>query len=155
MVTFIKRLSRQHCAMRRTLLYSLIFYFCLIAEVATASSVQILVNEGVHATQFTPTDIRQIFVGHRQYWPDGKRIRVFVLEDNSDLHKAFCREALHIFPYQLSRIWDQMTYSGQGVPPTRVSSPQALIDAIETTDGAIGYVSANRGKGMQIAEDET
>ena len=62
------------------------------------------------------------------------------MNDNHELHKQFCREVLHMFPYQLSRLWDQITYSGQGVTPVRVTSYQALIEALESTSGSIGYV---------------
>ncbi len=45
-----------------------------------------------------------------------------------------------MFPYQLSRLWNQLTYSGQGVTPTRVSSKEELIERLEKTPGAIGYM---------------
>ena len=107
---------------------------------AFAANLHVMVNESVMISELNRTDLRQIFTGHRQYWQDGRKISVFVLQDDDVLHKEFCREILHMFPYQLSRLWDQITYSGQGVTPVRVSSYQALIEALESTEGAIGYV---------------
>lgn len=45
-----------------------------------------------------------------------------------------------MFPYQLDRIWNKLTYSGLGVAPITVNSPQELLDAVKKTPGAIGYV---------------
>ncbi len=108
-----------------------------------ASELYVMVNESVMVAELSRSELRQIFTGQRQYWNNGTKITVFVLEDRDELHKQFCRDILQMFPYQLSRIWDQITYSGQGVTPVRVTSYQALIDALENTEGAIGYVERN------------
>ena len=108
-----------------------------------ASELYVMVNESVMVAELSRSELRQIFTGQRQYWNNGTKITVFVLEDRDELHKQFCRDILQMFPYQLSRIWDQITYSGQGVTPVRVTSYQALIDALENTEGAIGYVDRN------------
>ncbi|QGX60239.1 hypothetical protein [Alteromonas mediterranea] len=105
-----------------------------------ASELNVMVNESVMVAELNRSELRQIFTGQRQYWSDGTKITVFVLQDRDELHKQFCRDILQMFPYQLSRLWDQITYSGQGVTPVRVTSYQALIDALENTTGAIGYV---------------
>ncbi|MDY6883406.1 MAG: hypothetical protein SWL02_06470 [Pseudomonadota bacterium] len=105
-----------------------------------ASELNVMVNESVMVAELSRSELRQIFTGQRQYWSDGTKITVFVLQDRDELHKQFCRDILQMFPYQLSRLWDQITYSGQGLTPVRVTSYQALIDALENTTGAIGYV---------------
>ena len=105
-----------------------------------ASELNVIVNESVMVAELSRSELRQIFTGQRQYWSDGTKITVFVLQDRDELHKQFCRDILQMFPYQLSRLWDQITYSGQGLTPVRVTSYQALIDALENTTGAIGYV---------------
>ncbi|GEA13582.1 hypothetical protein [Alteromonas sp. KUL49] len=121
-------------------------------RLAAAESIQIFAHRSVATSSLTQSEVRQIFTGMKQHWPDGQRIRVFVLADNSDLHKAFCREKLQMFPYQLNRIWDQMTYSGQGDAPTRVGSLQELIDIIEKTDGAIGYIQEGSYETTKLIE---
>ncbi|WP_420934479.1 hypothetical protein ACOJR9_00405 [Alteromonas sp. A081] len=108
-----------------------------------AADLKVMAHESVSISQLNRSELRQIFTGHRQYWANGKKITVFVLQDNDELHKQFCRDILQMFPYQLSRLWDQLTYSGQGVTPVRVSSYQALIEALESTEGAIGYGDKN------------
>ncbi|BFT32149.1 hypothetical protein D210916BOD24_33250 [Alteromonas sp. D210916BOD_24] len=107
-----------------------------------AQELNVMVNESVMINELNRSELRQIFTGHRQYWSDGSKITVFVLNDNHELHKQFCRDVLQMFPYQLSRLWDQITYSGQGVTPIRVDSNQALAEALINTEGAIGYLQS-------------
>jgi len=121
----------------------LVAVLLLCASKTNAAELNVMVNESVMLSALNRTELRQIFTGHRQYWKDGTKITVFVLQDNDELHKQFCREVLQMFPYQLSRLWDQITYSGQGVTPIRVSSYQALVEALEGTEGAIGYVGSD------------
>ena len=105
-----------------------------------ASELNVMVNESVMVAELNRSELRQIFTGQRQYWDNGTKITVFVLQDSDELHRQFCRDILQMFPYQLSRLWDQITYSGQGITPVRVTSYQALVDALESTVGSIGYV---------------
>ena len=78
-----------------------------------------------------------------QHWPDGSPIKVFVLHDESSLHKQFAKKNLHVFPYKLRRIWDRNIYSGTGTAPITVDSEEEMMEAIATHTGALGY--ANQG----------
>lgn len=121
----------------QTIVLSLVLMIAL--PVTASASVVVIVNDAVSQNSLSRTDIRQIFTGHRQFWDDGSKIRVFVLDNGAPQHKAFCREQLKMFPYQLERLWNQITYSGQGEPPVRLNSQQELINAVLNTPGAIGY----------------
>ena len=131
-----------HSNIHLTLLVIAVVFFCV--HKVNAAELNVMVNESVVMSELERTELRQIFTGHRQYWHDGTRITVFVLHDNNELHKRFCRDTLKMFPYQLSRLWDQITYSGQGVTPVRVSSYEELVQALENTEGAIGYLESDK-----------
>ena len=109
------------------------------AETPT-QSIAVVVNQSVDITTLTPAQLRMIFAGRTQFWPDGSRIRVFVLPPESDTHQYFCRQLLNIYPYQLERIWQQVVYSGQGEAPKTSDTAQAMQDIIGQTPGAIGYL---------------
>ncbi len=76
-----------------------------------------------------------------QHWPDGQKIRVFVLPYHSQLHTHFSRDVLGFFPYQLKRIWNKNTFTGIGSTPVEVADESAMLAAVATTPGAIGYLS--------------
>lgn len=102
---------------------------------------KVIHNHASEELTLTRADILQIFTGSRQYWPDGSKITLFMLDSDSPLHQQFSREHLRMFPYQLDRVWNQMTYSGQGEPPRKMDDEMELINAVMTTPGAIGYAT--------------
>ena len=73
-------------------------------------------------------------------WNDNTPITLFVLPNHHTLHKEFTQKTLKILPYKLERIWNKLTFSGLGVAPIVVDTPQALIEAVKKTPGALGYV---------------
>jgi ABC-type phosphate transport system substrate-binding protein len=82
-------------------------------------------------------------------WANDETIIVYVLPSQHTVHKVFSKDMLHIFPYQLDRIWKKLTFSGLGVSPRIVQSQSELIRAVSSTPGAIGYVEA-LDKGVHV-----
>jgi len=97
------------------------------------------VNASVEKRSFTKLELRRIFSRKQTLWPNGQAIKVFVLPSKNNLHQRFSKEVLKIFPYQLDRIWNKLTYSGIGIAPTVVDSPEELLKAVISTPGAVGY----------------
>ena len=106
---------------------------------ASVKAVEIITNNSVTQNSLTTLQLRRIFTMRQTYWADNNSITIFVLPSQHALHKAFSKERLEIYPYQLERIWNKLTYSGLGVAPTVVKSPEALIQAVVSTPGSIGY----------------
>jgi ABC-type phosphate transport system substrate-binding protein len=98
------------------------------------------VHPSVSETELTTSQLRRIYTMRQTQWSDGQRITVFVLPRHHVLHLKFSKERLEMFPYQLDRIWNKLIYSGLGVAPITITSPEALIEAVKKTPGAIGYV---------------
>lgn len=88
----------------------------------------------------TTSQLRRIYTMRQVQWDDGVRITVFVLPRHHELHLRFAKERLQMFPYQLDRIWNKLTYSGLGVAPITVNTPEELLKLVINTPGAIGYV---------------
>lgn len=99
-----------------------------------------IAHPSVSELTLTTSQLRRIYTMRQILWPDGHRITVFVLPRQHALHLRFSKERLQMFPYQLDRIWNKLTYSGLGVAPIMLNTPQELVDAIRNTPGAIGYV---------------
>ncbi len=88
---------------------------------------------------FTKLELRRVFSRKQSLWEDGQPIVVFALPSKHELHQRFSKEVLKIFPYQLDRIWNKLTYSGIGTGPIVVDTHQQLVDAVRSTPGSIGY----------------
>lgn len=84
-----------------------------------------------------------IYIGRVTLWPDGQPIRVFTLADDQPLHERFCRELLGTYPYVLRNAWDKLVYTGTGFAPTVVADEREMRRRVQSTPGAIGYVTAD------------
>jgi len=103
-------------------------------------AIYIISNITADTASLSVTQLRRIYSVRQVNWKNGTPIVVYVLASNEPLHQKFCKEKLRLFPYQLDRIWQKLTFSGYGVAPIEVATQQALIEAVQSTKGAIGYV---------------
>lgn len=119
----------------------------------SAYAVDVVVHPSVSEPTLTTSQLRRIYTMRQTQWSDAQRITVFVLPRHHLLHIQFSKEYLEMYPYQLDRIWNKLTYSGLGVAPIIVTSPAALIDAVKSTPGAIGYVETLKDeKGFYVID---
>ena len=115
------------------------FFGCIVSK---AYAVEVIVHPSVSESILTTSQLRRIYTMRLMQWVDGRRITVYVLPRQHTLHLRFTKERLQMFPYQLDRIWNKLTYSGLGVAPITVNTPEELLDAVRKTPGAIGYVES-------------
>ncbi len=113
---------------------------CLLSS--TVLAVEIITHALVNESILTTSQLRRIYTMRQHQWVDGSVITVFVLPSLHPIHQRFSKERLHIFPYQLDRIWNKLTYSGLGIAPIIVRSPKALVEAVIKTPGAVGYAES-------------
>jgi len=122
---------------------------------STVNAVEIIMHPSVNESVLTTSQLRRIYTMRQVHWPDGSRITVFTLPRNHVIHLRFSKERLQMFPYQLDRIWNKLTYSGLGVAPITVNTLQELLSAVRKTPGAIGYVeSVKDEEGVHVVKVE-
>jgi ABC-type phosphate transport system substrate-binding protein len=102
-------------------------------------------HPSISEQRLTTSQLRRIYTMRQLQWTDGHRITVYVLPRQHILHLRFSKERLQMFPYQLDRIWNKLTYSGLGVAPITVDTPEDLLEAVMKTPGSIGYVENATG----------
>lgn len=125
-----------------------LFLFGFLVHIATPSaaadsvnpSIEVIIHPGVTERAVSRASVRSIFGMRLLRWSDGTPIRVFVLEDQHPIHRAFCKEVLDIYPYQLRQSWDRLVFSGIGQAPTEVASEEEMLARVASTPGAIGYL---------------
>lgn len=122
--------------------YSALIY-CLLFVSNSYAQVFLIVQPQNVATELSRNSLRAIFAMRKTEWPDGSAVQVFVLEDKNNIHIAFCKDILGMFPYQLRRVWDRQVFSGTGTAPTTVKTEQEMRLRVAETKGAIGYMMAN------------
>ena len=118
---------------------------------SAVAAAEVFVFEGVAQRELSVNTIRLVFTMRMLRWPDGTRIRVFVLPDDHLAHREFAKRSLELYPHQLRRVWDRHRYSGSGPVPVEVASVEEMVERVAATPGGIGYVpdgSAREGVGV-------
>ncbi len=121
----------------------LIFFLCFITDGWANDEYEIVTHSGVNETVLSTNSLRAIFSMHLKSWQNGEMIKVYVLPDDSPLHKKFAKEKLNVFPYQLRNAWDRLVFSGTGQAPNVVHSSNEMLSAVASTPGSIGYLEIN------------
>lgn len=103
-------------------------------------SVQVITSPDISNVNLDRRFIRAVFTMRTRTWPDGKAVKVFVLPDESDAHRRFCKELLAMYPYSLRNGWDRAVFTGTGLSPHTVESLEEMEKTVRQTPGAIGYV---------------
>jgi len=93
-------------------------------------------------TQIKQSDLGRIYTIKKRFWVGGQRIKPYVLFKDSLLHKQFVQKKLGMLPFQISRYWNKLTFTGTGSPPVSLNSEAEMIERIQNTPGSIGYISA-------------
>ena len=106
---------------------------------AAGGGVEVVTNSDHADVTLDRSTLRSLFMMRVRQWPDGAPVRVFVLPDSSDIHDQFCREQLGTYPYVLRSTWDRIVYTGTGLAPTTVNTPEEMLAKVRSTPGAIGY----------------
>jgi len=114
---------------------------------------EVVVHPDVSQEKISRNILRAIFGMRLLKWPDGRGIKVFVLQDDDTTHIKFSKSILHMFPYQLRRAWDRQVYSGTGQSPKEVNSLEEMLEKVTNTPGAIGYLSPTAGNEPGAAAD--
>ncbi|MBY6187581.1 hypothetical protein KUV89_13210 [Marinobacter hydrocarbonoclasticus] len=105
-------------------------------------TVQVVMNGSVDAKAVSLDQLRAIFSLKQLVWPDGSTVTVVVLPSQHPTHHQFCRAYLGLLPYQLERTWKAARFSMPGDRPVTVATEQEMREVLESTPGAIGYLTA-------------
>ncbi len=131
--------------MKNRVIVALMLASVIFPNLSAAGDVIIIANPSVAVSHFSQKDISNIFLGKKTNWKDDSKI-VFVVQRNSDVHKAFLKNYVHKSPSQFDRYWKKLIFTGKGALPKSFESEQALIKYVGETKGAIGYVSAKSNR---------
>lgn len=109
----------------------------------SVSQPRVIAHPSVPVAQLNQAQLRSIFLKRQVIWPGGTSVKVFILPATSVAHRQFSQNHLQMFPYQLERAWQKLTFSGIGTPPALVNSAAEMLLLIQSTPGAIGYLPAD------------
>lgn len=90
------------------------------------------------SAQVTPGDIRDIFVGNKQFAGGTKLVPI----DNGPVQEAFLATALKMEASRYNTIWTKKSFREGMIPPTVKSGDIDVLEFVKKMPGAVGYVSS-------------
>ena len=103
---------------------------------------KVIVNPANPTTQVTRMKLGEMFLKKAPRWSDGIPISPMEPSGKSSVRQRFTLETYGKTVMAISAYWQQMIFSGKGVPPPERSSDADIVAFVRETPGAIGYVGA-------------
>jgi ABC-type phosphate transport system substrate-binding protein len=117
---------------------------------AVAEDFVVVVNEANPTRHLTRAEVSRIFLKRTPVWPNGSPVVPYDLSATSPTRAAFTL-AVHKKPMEVVQaFWDQEIYSGRSLPPKVHSTEQAVLHAVRSEPGALGYVRAGADLGSGV-----
>ncbi|BCN92880.1 hypothetical protein THMIRHAM_06650 [Thiomicrorhabdus immobilis] len=117
-------------------------FFCFMSswQIYAANEVQVISNPLSDTRTLSADKLKRIYTMKLKIWPNGMPVKVFALPSSNQIHQTFVKELLNSNTYQLDRVWNRLAFSGRGSSPIVVGNIEELLQKVQTTPGAIGYV---------------
>jgi ABC-type phosphate transport system substrate-binding protein len=118
---------------------ALILLITLICLPVQAANILVICSKQVVESELTVDDVQKIFLGKKAFWQNGAKIVPVILEEQT-IQPAFLKEYVKKTPSAFSAYWNQLLFTGKGIPPRIFENKKELVRFIAVTQGAIGYV---------------
>lgn len=100
----------------------------------------VIVNKANPASSLSQNELRPIFQTTKKAWGNGEDAIPINLPEDSQLRNDFDQAVLGLDPERVARYWTDRKVRGGARPPVRVPNTAAVLRAVATKPGAVGYV---------------
>lgn len=107
-----------------------------------ASAYKVVVNPSNSAAQLSRLKIGEMFLKKAPRWADGAPVMPVEPSAKTPVRQRFTLEIYGKQVIAISAYWQQMIFSGKGIPPPEKSTDVDVVAYVRDTPGAIGYVWA-------------
>lgn len=101
---------------------------------------QVIVNNDAGVSNVSSETVKNVFLGKTTKLDNGTKVTFAVLKGGS-AHESFLNDVVGKSPSQFLSYWRKLAFSGKGSMPQEFDSEDALVAYVQSTPGAIGYVS--------------
>jgi ABC-type phosphate transport system substrate-binding protein len=109
-------------------------------SIAGGDLLVIIVNRSNPVKELAQNDLRPIFQTTKKAWGSGEDAVPINLPEDSQLRNDFDQAVLGLDPERVARYWTDRKVRGGARPPVRVPTTSAVLKAVATKPGAIGYI---------------
>lgn len=116
------------------ILLTLMFLVCGIvnAEIVIVGNLQSSVAE------LSKRDVQEIYMGRKLAFSNGA---LAVPVDNVSLRNEFYRKLIDRPIEQINAYWARIMFSGQNLPPIKLTDSAAIVNLVKISESTIGYIN--------------
>jgi ABC-type phosphate transport system substrate-binding protein len=114
------------------------------------AALRMIVNPRNPSTALERRWIADAFLKKATRWPNDELVRPVDLDRDSPVRRRFSEDVLKRSVSAVASYWQQLVFSGRGVPPPEFDSEEQVVKFVLKNPGAIGYVSGNVDIGNAI-----
>jgi ABC-type phosphate transport system substrate-binding protein len=111
------------------------------AQSSAAPAFRVIVNAANPRARASTDFVANAFLRKTSRWPHGDVIRAVDQDNDSAARQKFSQTVLRRSVAAVRIYWQQLIFSGRGLPPPELDSDQEVVRYVARNAGAIGYVS--------------
>jgi ABC-type phosphate transport system substrate-binding protein len=112
----------------------------LLPSLAAAEPIAVVVSPDNSLSSVSTEELKSLFLGRRQEWPDGTRVIAIDLASSSPARAAFDEAVMNMSPSSVESYWVDQRVRGQGGQPKVAPSPAIAVKLAARVRGAVAYV---------------
>jgi ABC-type phosphate transport system substrate-binding protein len=118
----------------------------------TTPSYKIVVNAANPQKTLSPANLKRIFLKKDTTWASGQTIAPVDQATTALCRKVFSKAVLGKDTAEVTAYWNQLIFSGRGLPPAMKASDGEVLSFVRDNPNAIGYVcgDAKIGEGVKV-----
>lgn len=127
----------------RVPLFALLLLFASAAHPTTGGEVAVIVNAANATQEISFRELEKIFRQDKQFWGDGKKIYLVMLETGSQEKDVVLQRLYRMDEAELKKFWLQKMFKGEiATFPKTLSSAGSITQFVAKVPNAIGFVDA-------------
>ncbi len=118
------------------------FLISLLMNVAYSQDVDLLVisNQKGAPSMMKFSELKSVFKGEKQRWPDGAKINIALMKTNNLIGKTTSDKLYDMSSDELNKFWLALVFQGKASAPNFFNSIAELESYVAQNPGAIGII---------------
>lgn len=112
-------------------------------SIAAGGWYRVIVNPANPMDELDRRFLAEAFLKKSTRWPNDDLVRPVDLNPGSAVRRAFSDDVVKKSVSTVKSYWQQMVFSGRGVPPPEMASEDEVVSFVLKNRGAVGYVSTS------------
>jgi len=117
--------------------------FLPILGAQTPPEFKVVVNSANTVSALPRDSLSRIFLKKTTTWPNDQKVVPVDQATNAPSRRAFSKAVLAREPSEIAAYWNQMIFSGRGLPPVTKASDSEVLTFVRDNPNAIGYVAGD------------